>query len=232
MPSWRDFHRIALILGTILRTIVCIYLQLPGGNHSLAELNASQSEQWWILYPTKSLACAFCTARRWQLCGMVAQLGQTENYSVSSKMHRVWAVTMMCDANAMPSVINCPVHKYQTASPRVLNLLSTLLVHEVPGGPARWMLGRFVFINQQISQVELRYRRNSNIYIPSSRRHRYFLFFPYYTHRQHPDLDVTWLAQKNASRSKTHPITNTTLYFPSGLPSATCNCIIMLTFQM
>jgi len=36
----------------------------------------------------------------------------------------------------------------------------------------------------------------------------------------------------NASRSKTHPITYTPLYFPSGLLSATCNCIIMLTFGM
>jgi len=45
MPSWRDYHRIALVLGTILRTIDCVYLQLPGGNPPLAELKASQSEQ-------------------------------------------------------------------------------------------------------------------------------------------------------------------------------------------
>jgi hypothetical protein len=30
MPSWRDYHCIALVLGTILSTIVGIYLQLPG----------------------------------------------------------------------------------------------------------------------------------------------------------------------------------------------------------
>jgi len=40
-----DYHRIALVLGTILRTIDCVYLQLPGGNSTLAELKASQSEQ-------------------------------------------------------------------------------------------------------------------------------------------------------------------------------------------
>ena len=45
MPSWRDYHRIALVGGTILRTIDCVYLQLPGGNPPLAELKASQSEQ-------------------------------------------------------------------------------------------------------------------------------------------------------------------------------------------
>jgi len=45
MPSWRDYHRIALVLGTILRTIDCVYLQLPGGNPPLAELQALQSEQ-------------------------------------------------------------------------------------------------------------------------------------------------------------------------------------------
>jgi len=45
MPAWRDSHSIALILGTILRTIDCVYLQLPCGNSPLAELKASQSEQ-------------------------------------------------------------------------------------------------------------------------------------------------------------------------------------------
>ena len=32
MPSWREYHRIALVLGTIFRTIDCVYLQLPVGN--------------------------------------------------------------------------------------------------------------------------------------------------------------------------------------------------------
>jgi hypothetical protein len=45
MRSWRDYHRIALVFGTILRTIDCVYLQLPDGNPPLAELKASQSEQ-------------------------------------------------------------------------------------------------------------------------------------------------------------------------------------------
>ena len=40
------------------------------------------------------------------------------------------------------------------SSPRVLNLVSRLVVHEVPGGAARWRLCRFVFLNQQYSQVE------------------------------------------------------------------------------
>jgi hypothetical protein len=45
MASWRDYHRIALVLGTILRIIDCAYLQLSDGNPSLAELKASQSKQ-------------------------------------------------------------------------------------------------------------------------------------------------------------------------------------------
>jgi hypothetical protein len=45
MPSLRDYYRIALVLGTIHRTIDSVYLQLPGGNPPLAELKASQSEQ-------------------------------------------------------------------------------------------------------------------------------------------------------------------------------------------
>jgi len=65
MPSWRDYHHIALVLGTILRTMDCEYLQLPGGNPTLAELKASQSEQCRILYPMTSDACACSTARRW-----------------------------------------------------------------------------------------------------------------------------------------------------------------------
>jgi hypothetical protein len=45
MPSWRDYHRITLVLGKILRTIHCEYLQLPDLNPRLAELKALQSEQ-------------------------------------------------------------------------------------------------------------------------------------------------------------------------------------------
>jgi hypothetical protein len=44
MPSWRDYYHIALVLGTILQTIDCVYLQLPAGNPPLAELKALQSE--------------------------------------------------------------------------------------------------------------------------------------------------------------------------------------------
>ena len=45
MLSSRDYHRIALVLGTILRTIDCVYVQLPVGNLPLAELKASHSKQ-------------------------------------------------------------------------------------------------------------------------------------------------------------------------------------------
>jgi hypothetical protein len=59
MPSWCNFDSVALILGTILWTIDLVYLQLPAGNPLMAELRASQSEQWLILYPMTSVACAF-----------------------------------------------------------------------------------------------------------------------------------------------------------------------------
>jgi len=126
MPSWRDYHRIALVLGTILRTIDCLYLQLPDGNPPLAELKASQSEEWRILYPITSVACAFSTARCWYPCWMVAQLGQTENYSVSSEMHKVWAVNMISDANAMPGIVNCPLREYKISS-RGLSFMRSLV---------------------------------------------------------------------------------------------------------
>jgi len=109
------------------------------------------------------------------------------------------------------------------SSPHVLNLLSRLVFPEVPGSSARWRLGRFVFVNQQNSQVEPWTKKSPELeYIyPLFPPAPPVSFLPYYTHRQHPDVDITWLAQNNASRSKTHPITYTTLYFPSGLPSAT-----------
>ena len=45
-------------------------------------------------------------------------------------------------------------------------------------------------------------------------------------------LDITLLAQNNASRSKTHLITCATSSVHSGLPFATFNYIIMLTPRM
>jgi len=38
MPSWHDYHGFALVLSTILQTIECVYLRLPGGNPPSAEL--------------------------------------------------------------------------------------------------------------------------------------------------------------------------------------------------
>jgi len=94
------------------------------------------------------------------------------------------------------------------------------------------MVGRFVFVDQQNSQAELRYRLNSTIYIPSSRLNLLSLFLLYYPDRQHPDLDLTRLAQNHTSHSNTHPIGYTTLQFLSEFPSATWNYIIMLTVWM
>jgi hypothetical protein len=45
MPSWHNYHSIALVLGTIHQTIDCVYLLHPGGNPLLAELNALQMGQ-------------------------------------------------------------------------------------------------------------------------------------------------------------------------------------------
>jgi len=39
--------------------------------------------------------------------------------------------------------------------------------------------------------LEPRNRQISSKYILSSRLHLLSLFLPYYTHRQHPDLDIT-----------------------------------------
>jgi len=63
MSSWCDYHNIALILATILQTIVCVYLQLSGENLQLAALQALQSNQCCILHSMTSGACALSTAR-------------------------------------------------------------------------------------------------------------------------------------------------------------------------
>jgi len=153
-------------------------------------------------------------------------------------MHEVCTAEVVCDAKAMPR--GCKL-----STPRVLNLVSRHLIHEVPGRCARWRLGRFVFINQQNTGYEPK-RRNSSIYIPSSRLHLDSHFLPYWTHRKQLNtppaiihsasilkyLDITWVAQNNTSRSQIHLITYTTLYVHSGLPSSMLNCIIMLTIRI
>jgi len=63
MRSWHNYHSTALVLGTLLPTIDCVYLQAPGGNLSLAELKASELKQWCILYPTTSIVFAVSTTR-------------------------------------------------------------------------------------------------------------------------------------------------------------------------
>jgi len=118
------------------------------------------------------------------------------------------------------------------SAPQVLNLVSKLLIHEMPGSCARWGLGHFVFINQRNAGYESNYR-NSSIYSPSSRLHLHSLFHWYPSHRRHPILPRhIWLAENNLSRSKTHPITYTTLYVPCVVPSPGCNCIIILMLRM
>ena len=69
------------------------------------------------------------------------------------------------------------------SSTRVLNLVSRLHIHEVPGGSAGWSLGLYVFVNQQNAGY-IPNRMNSSIYIPSSRLHLDSHFLPYYTQRE------------------------------------------------
>jgi len=58
---------------------------------------------------------------------MVAQLGETENYSVSSEMHEVEALKMMCHANVTPGVIDCPLREYLISS-RGLSFMRCLVI--------------------------------------------------------------------------------------------------------
>jgi len=82
---------------------------------------------------------------------------------------------MRCQSNA---------RRRKLSSPRLRNLVSKLLIHQVPVG---WRLGRFVFITQWNAGHESNHR-HSSIYIPSSRRYLHSLFLPYLTHSQHFQL--------------------------------------------
>jgi hypothetical protein len=146
-----------------------------------------------------------------------------------------WDVlSLLRDAPGVSSIqdVRCKGNPWclKLSSPQILDIVSGLVIHEVPGCLARWRQGWLVFVKQQNSQVEPRNQWNCSIYIPAARLHLLSLFHPYYRHRQHPDLDITSVAQNSTYHSQTHPIFYTTLYYRSGLPSAKCNCIILLMF--
>ena len=121
---------------------------------------------------------------------------------------------------------------HKLLSLRVLNLVLRVLIHQVPGGCARWRQSHFVHINQQnlFNQDTI----GTQVYISLLPTYTSILFYSQITHSASilNCLDITWLAQNNISHSKTHPITYTTLYIPSGFPSATWNCIILLMPRM
>jgi len=85
--------------------------------------------------------------------------------------------------------MRCPSYtrRRKLSSPSVLNLVSRLLIDEVPGGCERCKQGRSVLINQQNAGYESN-RRNSSIDIPSARQHLHSLCLAYLAHRQHPQL--------------------------------------------
>jgi len=225
MLSWHSYHRIALVLGTILRTIDYVYLQLPSGNRPLAELNTLQSEHWGVPYPMTSVMCAPSTARRVaNLVGWLPSWDIPRTTPFAPRwMKSKWLKWCVMQSNA---------RRRKVPSPRWINLVLRLLIHKTPGGCARWRLGHCVFVNQ---------RNKVNQEIAATRVYIYHL--PAYTsiflssHIEHTtsilnNPNIMWLVQNNASCSKTHPITYTTLYIPPGLPSATCNCILMLIHRM
>jgi len=142
MSSWRNYHRIAHVLGTILRTIDCVYLQHPGGNPPLAELKASHIEQWRIFYPMTSVACAFSTARH---------VGSRVTWLHSCNNLRTTQFAPRCTRSSGKNGIwrKSNLWHRKLSWPPILTLLSRLPIQEVSGSYSRWRLGRFVFINQQ-----------------------------------------------------------------------------------
>jgi len=115
----------------------------------------------------------------------------------------------------------------------VLNLVSRLVVNEVPGGSARWRLGRIVFINQRNSQVEPWTKKSLVLeYI--------YAFFPLQPPFSYPLViytltaswsrhQVTWTKQRLLFQNTHHNLHNSER---SLWASFRYTCIIMLRFQM
>jgi len=163
---------------------------------------------------------------------MVAQLGQLENYSVCSEMNEVGAVTVVWDATATPSDANCPHRVYWILS-RGSSFMRGLVVVQDEG----WaVLRSLTNKTQDMTQIA-----GTRVYI-----YPFFLPTPRFSFPPILNtlpaikstasilnyLDITWLAQNDASHSNTHSITYTTLYVHSVLPSTTFKCIIMLALRM
>jgi len=170
------------------------------------------SHQLRVLIPPLGVVVAMldgCTVgRTWELLSMLP-----DARGLSGKCG-VW-----CQSNAW---------LWKDSSPSVLGLVSRRLIDEGPGGCARWRLGRFGFVNQRNKfDQEI---AGSRVYISLLPACPSILFCSWMkpTASILNYLGSTWLAQKTASCSKTHPISYTTLYVSSGLPSATSNSIIML----
>jgi len=185
IPSWSKYHRIALVGGTILPTIICVYHQLCGENPSLAEIKLSQCEEWHIRYTMTSAAFASSHHLAWTAeldgctvgttCELRGVLQEAQGLKGSS---RRW-----CQSNAQ---------RHQLFSPCMQNIVFRLLNHEVPGVCTRWRQGRVLDINYQNSGCEPN-RRNSSIFIPSSLQYLDSFFLPYWTnHQQLNMIPAAW----------------------------------------
>ena len=150
-------------------------------------------------------------------------------------MHKVWAVKagMWCKSNG---------RSRKPSSLWVLNHVSRCLIDVVPSGCGNegWaVLGSLTNKHRMWINISIAYKLNQEIaktrvYISLVSANTSIGFCSCIEHTTIiPNyLDIMWLAQDNAWLSKTHPITYTTLYFPSRLPSAKFNCIIMHNARM
>jgi len=105
-------------------------------------------------------------------------------------MHEVWAGKVVCNANTMPGVVNCP-HCEDSISSRGFSFMSCLVVvQDESWAILCWLIKNMQDMNQtyHISQVELRNRRNSSIVIPCTRLHLHSLLHPCSTHCQHSEV--------------------------------------------
>ena len=61
---------------------------------------------------------------------MVAQFGKPENNAVCFEMHEVLVVKVVCNAKAMPSIVNVPLHEHYIPSKGISFMRGLVVVQD------------------------------------------------------------------------------------------------------
>jgi len=104
----------------------------------------------------------------------------------------------------------CNARRCERSLPRVLNPVSRLVVHEVPGSCAWWRLGRFVFVNQRNAGYESKVSHLASRTKESLELENIYPFFPPTPPVSFPPISYTppasWTTSTSRDLPKTAPL--------------------------